>query len=66
MERTRRSQHVHAVAAAHFQVAQDDIEVIVVKPLDGGVAVAGFFDFVPGLDQPAHQPAAQRVVIVGY
>ena len=65
MQRARRAQHVQAVAAAHLQVAQHDVEVVVVEPLDGGVAVAGFFDLVPGLGQPADQPAAERVVIVG-
>ena len=65
MQRARRAQHVHAVAAAHLEVAQHDVEVAVVQPLDGGVAVRRFFDFVPGFRQPAGEPAAQRVVIVG-
>ena len=65
MQRARRAQHVHAVAAAHLEVAQHDVEVAVVQPLDGGVAVRRFLDLVPGFGQPAHQPAAQRIVIVG-
>ena len=65
MQRARRPQHVHAVAAAHLEVAQHDVEVAVVQPLDGGVAVRRLFDFVSGLGQAADQPAAQRVVIVG-
>ena len=65
MQRPRRAQHVHAVAAAHLEVAQHDVEVAVVQPLDGGVAVRGLVDFVAGLGQPAHQPAPERIVIVG-
>ena len=34
------------------------------QPLDGGVAVRGFVDFVPGFGQAADQPPPQRVVIV--
>ena len=48
-----------------FRSLKHDVEVAIVQPLDRGVAVAGFVDFVPRLDQPAHEPAPQRVVIVG-
>ncbi len=65
VQRARRPEHVHAVAAAHLEVAQHDVEVVVVEPFDRGVAVAGFLDLVPGFGQPAHEPAPQRVVIVG-
>ena len=65
MQRARRAQDVHAVAAAHLEVAQHDVEVAVVQPLDGGVAVRGFFDLVSGFGQAPGEPAAERVVIVG-
>ena len=65
MQRSRRPQHVHAVAAAHLEVAQHDVEVAVVQPLDGRVAVRGLFDLVAGFGQPAHESAAEGVVIVG-
>jgi hypothetical protein len=65
MQRLRRAQHVEAVAAAHLQVAQHDVEVAVVEPLDGGVAIGGFIDFVPGFREPTDQPAPERVVVVG-
>ena len=65
VHRPRRAQHVHAVAAAHLEVAQHDVEVAVVQTLDRGVAVRRLLDFVPGVGQPADQPAAQRIVIIG-
>ena len=40
------AQHVEAVAPAHLEVAQHDVEVAVVQALDGRVAVRGLFDFV--------------------
>ena len=58
MQRARRAQDVHAVAAAHLEVAQHDVEVAVVQPLDGGVAVRGFLDLVPGFGQPARPARA--------
>src|SRR5207237_6402004 len=56
---------VQTVAAAHLEIAQYHVEVAVVQPLDGGVAVRGFFDFVSRFGKTARQPAAERVVIVG-
>jgi hypothetical protein len=66
MERTSRAKHVESVAAAHFQVAQNDVEVAVVQPLDGRVAVGGFIDFVSSFRQSAGESTAKRVVVVGY
>ena len=64
MQRARGAQDVHPVAAAHLEIAQHDVEIAVVQPLDGHVAVGRLFDFVSGSGQPAYQPAAQSVVIV--
>jgi len=64
MHRARRPQHVHAVAAAHLQIAQHHIEVAVVQLLYGKVAVRGLVDLVSGFREPAHQSAPQRVVVV--
>src|SRR4029077_11642856 len=65
MHRARGAQDVHAVAAAHLQVAQHDVEVAVVQALDRRVAVRSFLDLVARLGQPARQPAPERVVIIG-
>ena len=65
MQRLGRAQHVEAVAAAHLQVAQHDVEVAVVQPLDGGVAVGRFVDLVPGFGESADESAPERVVVVG-
>ena len=51
----RRAQHVHAVAAAHLQVAQHDVELALVQLLDRHVAVRRLFDFVT-----ARRPARGR------
>ena len=40
VQRLGRAQHVEAVGAAHLQVADDDVEVAFVQPLERGVAVA--------------------------
>ena len=58
-------QHVEAVAAAHLQVAQHDVERPLVQPLDGEVAVRRLVDLVPGLGQRARERPPQRVVIIG-
>ena len=65
MQRPRRAQDVHAVAPAHLEVAQHDVEVALVEPLDGGVAVGGFLDFVFRFREAPGEPAPERVVIVG-
>ena len=44
MERTRRAQYVKAVAAAHLEIAQHDVEVPFVQTLDRLVPVGSFFD----------------------
>ena len=64
VHRPRRAQHVHAVAAAHLQVAQYDIEVALVQALDRGIAIGGLLDLVSRICQTARQTAAQRIVIV--
>ena len=58
------TEDVHAVAAAHLQVAQDHVEMAIVQALDGGVDVRCFFDVVAGFGQAALQTAPERVVIV--
>ena len=65
VQRARRAEDVHAVAPAHLEVAQHDVEVAVVQPLDGGVAVRGFLDFVFGFREAPGEPAPEGVVIVG-
>ena len=65
MQRLGGAQDVETVAAAHLQVAQDDVEVALVQPLDGGVAVRGFVHLVPGFGEAADQAPPERVVIVG-
>src|ERR1700736_5211645 len=64
MQRLGRAQDVEPVAAAHLQVAQDDVEMALVQPLDRLIAVGSFFHFVAGRRQWACEPAPQRVVIV--
>ena len=59
-----RAQHVHAVAAAHLEVAQDDIEMAFVQPLDGLVSVRGLFHFMAGGGQGPGKSASKGIVIV--
>ena len=66
LELTRGPQHVHAVAAAHLEVAQHDVVLPLVELLDGHVAVRGLVHVVVRLGQGAHDAAPQRVVIVSY
>src|SRR5262245_20480997 len=66
MERTRRAKYVESVAAAHLQVAQNDVKVAVVQPLDSRVAVGGFVDFVSSFRESAGESTAKRVVVVSY
>jgi hypothetical protein len=56
---------ITAVVGWSARVVQNDVEVAVVQPLDGGVAVRGLVDFVSSLGQPAREPAPKRVVVVG-
>ena len=65
MQGARRPQHVQAVAAAHLEVAQHDVEVAVVQPRDGEVAVRGLLDVVARFGQPACEASSQGVVVVG-
>ena len=66
MQRLRRAQHVHAVAAAHLQIAQDDVVLPLVQLLDGDVAVRRLVDFVMRVRQRADDAAPKRIVIVCY
>ena len=66
MQRLGRAQHVHAVAAAHLEIAQDDVVLPLVQLLDGDVAVRRLVDLVLGVRQRAHDAAPQRIVIVCY
>ena len=51
VQRLRGAQHVHAVAAAHLEVAQDDVELSLVQLFDGDVAVGRLVDFVARVGQ---------------
>ena len=64
VQRTSRAEHVEAVAAAHFQIAQHDIEIAVVQPLDRRISVRRFFDIVAGIGEATHEAPSKRVVIV--
>ena len=64
MEGLGRLEHLEAVAAAHLEVAQDDVEVALVQPLDGRVAVGRLVELVAGLGERPDQPPPQGVVIV--
>ena len=66
VQRLGGAQHVEAVGAAHLQVADDDVEVAFVQPLERGVAVAGLVDLVPGGGQRQRQPPPESIVIVRY
>ena len=57
LQRLGRAEHVHAVAAAHLQVAQDDVVLPFVELLDGDVAVRRLVDLVMRVRQRAHDPA---------
>ena len=46
LERLGRAQHVHAVAATHLQVAQDDVVLPLVELLDGDVAIRRLVNLV--------------------
>src|ERR1051325_1876282 len=59
-----RLQHLETGAAAHLEVADDDIEEALVQLLDGGIAVWRFLDLVSGLGDRLPEPAAQGIVIV--
>ena len=65
MQRLGRAQHVEPIAAAHLQIAQDDVVLPFVQPFDGDVAVGRLIDLVVRLGQRANDPAPERVVIVG-
>ena len=64
VQRLGRAQHVHAVAAAHLEVAEDDVVLPFVQLLDRDVAVGRFVDVVLGVRQRADNAAPQRIVIV--
>ena len=64
VQRARRPQHVHAVAAAHLEVAQDDVERAVVQALDRQVTVGCLLHIVSGFGQPPGEPPPERVVVV--
>src|ERR1041385_518369 len=57
-------QHLETGAAAHLEVADNDIEKALVEFLDGGIAVWRFFDLVTGLGDRLPESTAQRIVIV--
>ena len=59
-----RAKHVEPVAAAHLQIAQDDIELPFMQLLDGDVAVWRLVHFVVRVRKRPDDPAPQRIVIV--
>ena len=59
MQRLGRLQHLEPGAAAHLQVADDDVEEALVELLDGRVAVRRLLHVVPGLGKRLRQPAAE-------
>ena len=65
VQRLGRPQHVEPVAAAHLQVAEDDVVVAFVQLLDRDVAVRRLVDVVPRVGQRADDAAAEGIVIVG-
>ena len=59
MQRLGRLQHFETGAAAHLQVADDDVEEALVQLLDGGVAIRRFLDLVAGFGNRLRQSAAE-------
>ena len=59
MQRLRGLQHFEAGAAAHLQVADDDVEEALVQLLDGGVAVRRLLDVVARFGQRLREAPAQ-------
>ena len=51
--------HLETRAAAHLQIADDDVEEALVQLLDGGVAVRRFLDVVAGLGNRLREPATE-------
>ena len=66
VQRLGGAQHVHAVAAAHLQVAQHDVVGAFVQLLDGDVAVGGLIDVVVRVGERPDDAAAKGIVIVCY
>ena len=64
VQRPRRAEHVEAVAAAHLQVPEHDVEIAFMQPLDRRIPVRRFFDVVSGIRHTAHEPPSKCVVIV--
>ena len=58
-------EHLDAGAAAHAEIAHDDVIGALMQLLDGRVAVRRFVDFVTVLGERLRQRAAQRLVVVG-
>ena len=64
MQRLGCAEHVQAVAPAHLQIAQHDVEVPFVQTLDRLIPVRRFFDFVASGRERPGQPAPECVVII--
>jgi hypothetical protein len=64
MQRLGRAEHVHAVAAAHLEVAEHNIVLPLVELLDGDIAVRRLVHVVAGVRQRADDTAPQRIVVV--
>ncbi len=66
LELARRAEHVHAVAAAHLEIAQHDVVLPLVELLDRHVAVRRLVHVVVRVRQCANDAAPQRIVVVSY
>ncbi|MNC90901.1 hypothetical protein D3C83_70570 [compost metagenome] len=64
MQRLGRLQHVDAGAAAHLEVADDDVEGAFMQLLDRRIAVRRLFYFVAPFGNRLREPAAKGVVVV--
>jgi hypothetical protein len=64
VQRLGRAQHVHPVAAAHLEVAEDDVVLPLVELFDGYVAVRSLVHFVARVRQRADDSPSQRIVVI--
>ena len=60
------AQHIEPVRPAHLQVADHDVKVAFVQPLERGVAVGRLIDVVTGGGQGECKPPPKGIVIVRY
>ena len=65
VKRLCRPQHVEPVAAAHLQIAEDDVVLPFVELLYRNVPVRRLVDIVPRVGQRADDTAAEGIMIIG-